>query len=141
VPHEHQLKSQRQHAALNQLLNTTTEESARWRPDPSIPPQLQSKPWPIRYKRERQIDEFYQYEGQSRGGKIRVSRNKETGEVIEVIRKKRYADLNVANGGEPFDFRVSLSTEEQCESLPCRSCRPLDQKSYDRNRSSPLSQA
>jgi hypothetical protein len=98
----------------------TTDGSNRWRPDPSRPAHSQSKPWPIYYKRERQIDEFYQYEGQSRSGKVRVSRargaNGEAGEVIDVIRKKRYADLNVANPGEAFDYRVSLSTEEKCES-------------------------
>ena len=51
------------------------------------------------------------------GGKIRVSRDR-SGRVIEngVIRKKRIGDVNVYSPREAFDWRVSVSTEEPCES-------------------------
>jgi hypothetical protein len=62
------------------------------------------------------VDEFHRVGGGGGGGgKLRVSRDAQTGEVIACIRKQRFRDLNVVNSTEIFDFRVSVSSEENCE--------------------------
>jgi hypothetical protein len=45
-----------------------------------------------------------------------------TGEVVACIKKRKVADLNVANGLEALDFRVSVSTEESCKSADGHAC-------------------
>jgi hypothetical protein len=48
-----------------------------------------------------------------------VSTEKDTGKVLACIKKRKVADMNVANGKEQLDFRVSVSTEENCQCEPC----------------------
>ena len=105
-----ELSSQQQHFGLNKLLNLTTEESGNPPHNPADP--HAQRPWPIRYKRERQKDLFYQYPDNKRGGKCRVSRDLATGEIIGIVRKKRLGDMNIANSCEMFDMRVSVNVEE-----------------------------
>ncbi|KAI9635602.1 CYTH-like domain-containing protein [Dioszegia hungarica] len=102
--------SKAQHTSLNQLLNEATAQSHASRSgfDLADP----ARPYPIKFFRARQADTFYASPGNS---KTRVSRDMATGEVVACIKKRKVADLNVANGLEALDFRVSVSTEESCE--------------------------
>lgn len=87
------------HATLNRLLNSTVESSQR-------------SPTPLRFFRAQQIDSFYQ----ARGGKVRVSRDRQGNVVPDgVVRKRRLGDLNVVSPREAFDFRISANVEEPAE--------------------------
>ncbi|BEI80691.1 hypothetical protein CcaverHIS002_0112200 [Cutaneotrichosporon cavernicola] len=89
------------HKWLNEVLNQQVEATA-------------NTPHPLRYKRERQIDEFHK----TRAGKVRVSREMENGKagrVIAVVRKNRLGDLNVVSPNHPFDWRISCNVEEPVE--------------------------
>ncbi|GMK57790.1 hypothetical protein CspeluHIS016_0406240 [Cutaneotrichosporon spelunceum] len=89
------------HKWLNEVLNKQVEAAA-------------GTPHPLRYRRERQIDESHR----TRAGKVRVSREMENGKagrVIAVVRKSRLGDLNVVSPNEAFDWRISCNVEEPVE--------------------------
>lgn len=90
--------SKREHGTLNALLNGTVEHP----PDPMDR---------IMYKRIRQRDSFYRYEGR----RIRVSTLAETGEVTDVIEKTKVDHLNIFCPNSSLDLRISVSTETKCQ--------------------------
>ena len=94
------LQPQEQHANYNKLLNKRVEETgARG---------YQSAP--VRYKHVVLIDEFYSGGGGSE--KIRVTRDKNTGQIIECLAKRRLADLEITSPKRKVDWRVSVNIEQ-----------------------------
>ncbi|WVF70428.1 hypothetical protein IAT40_005218 [Kwoniella sp. CBS 6097] len=92
-----------QYRVLNNLLNSAVQGSQ----------QLPRSEGRVQFSRSKLNDSFYGLGG-NRGGKVRVSRDRETGRVVEggVIKKKRIADLNVYCPNMPFDWRISVNVEE-----------------------------
>lgn len=90
--------SKTQHGTLNALLNGIVENP----PDPNDR---------IKYKRIRQKDSFYRFAGQ----RVRVSELADTGEITEVIEKRKVDHLNIYCPNSPLDLRISVSTETRCE--------------------------
>ncbi|WVQ76623.1 hypothetical protein IAR50_006296 [Cryptococcus sp. DSM 104548] len=94
------------HKSLNALLNRAVESQA------SLPRDAGR----IYFKRSKLIDSFYEVKEEGGGGgKVRVSRDKMTGEVVESVRKRRVGDCNVFCPQSVYDFRISVNTEEPCE--------------------------
>ncbi|WVO15693.1 hypothetical protein L204_103354 [Cryptococcus depauperatus] len=108
------------HKSLNDLLNRATESQMK----------LSSNAGRLEFSRHRLTDSFYDTGGH--GGKVRVSRNTKTGEVVACIRKKRIADMNVFCPGMPYDLRISVSVEEPCNipSSSPKGTRIKDRASY-----------
>ncbi|WVR04285.1 hypothetical protein IAU60_001285 [Kwoniella sp. DSM 27419] len=94
-----------QYKVFNNLLNQAVQTSQ------SLP----SSQGKVHFSRSKLNDSFYGSGG--RGGKIRVSRDRETGQIIPggVITKRRVADLNVYCPNMPFDWRISINVEQPCE--------------------------
>lgn len=87
-------------------------------------------PLPLYFQRVQQVDSFYN----ARGGKVRVSRDRE-GNVVKngVIRKRRLGDLNIVSPREAFDWRISCNVEEVVE-MPdgeALSARDKDRACYE----------
>ena len=95
--------TQSQHANYNKLLNARVEEQSS--------PEYQGVP--IRYKHTYELDAFHE----TTAGRIRVTytmdktRKNKTLKENGCVLKHRLADLNVFWPNQPFDFRVSVSTE------------------------------
>ncbi|ODN96580.1 hypothetical protein L198_04296 [Cryptococcus wingfieldii CBS 7118] len=92
------------HKSLNNLLNRAVESQA------SLPRDAGR----IYFKRSRLVDSFYDL-GNEGGGKVRVSRDMKTGDVVESVRKRRVGDCNVYCPGSAYDLRISVNVEEPCE--------------------------
>ncbi|KAK8846599.1 hypothetical protein IAR55_005685 [Kwoniella newhampshirensis] len=92
-----------QYRVFNNLLNSATQTSI------TLPPHAGR----VHFSRSKLTDSFHGNGGRS--GKLRVSRDRETGEVVHVVRKRRVADMNVFCPGSPFDWRISVNVEEPCE--------------------------
>ncbi|WWC67503.1 uncharacterized protein I206_101411 [Kwoniella pini CBS 10737] len=109
-----------QHKVLNNLLNQAAQQSV------SLPPE-QGR---VNFSRSKLTDSFHGQGG--RGGKIRVSRSRETGEVVEVVKKRRIADMNVFCPGAAFDWRISVNVEEPYDmpDSPPTMTRDKDRASY-----------
>ncbi|OCF34019.1 hypothetical protein I316_04365 [Kwoniella heveanensis BCC8398] len=92
-----------QYRVLNNLLNSAVQGSQ----------QLPRSEGRVQFSRSKLNDSFYGYGGRG-GGKVRVSRDRDTGRVVEggVIKKRRVADLNVYCPNMPFDWRISVNVEE-----------------------------
>ncbi|TDL22201.1 mRNA capping enzyme [Rickenella mellea] len=88
-----------QHKHFNQLLNSL-EASSRLPSHPTSP---------LRYTHTKLVDTFYG--GDSRDGKIRVTRDEKTGEVKECMRKVRLGDLEVFSPKRHADWRISVNVE------------------------------
>ncbi|WWD00125.1 hypothetical protein V866_007033 [Kwoniella sp. B9012] len=92
-----------QHKTLNNLLNQAAQSSVNLAPQQGR----------VKFSRSKLTDSFHGAGG--RNGKVRVSRSRETGEVVEVVKKRRVADMNVYCPGAAFDWRISVNVEEPCE--------------------------
>nr|XP_031858658.1 uncharacterized protein CI109_005893 [Kwoniella shandongensis]KAA5525730.1 hypothetical protein CI109_005893 [Kwoniella shandongensis] len=92
-----------QYRAFNNLLNSAAQTSI------SLPPHAGR----VHFSRSKLTDSFHG--GGGRQGKVRVSRDRDTGEVVQVVKKRRVADLNVYCPGWPFDWRISVNVEEPCD--------------------------
>lgn len=71
---------------------------------------------PIRYSHTREADFFHQGNVQTGGGKVRVTRDQKTGNVLRTVKKERIADMNIYSPKRKFDWRISVSTEQKGES-------------------------
>ncbi|WVQ97486.1 hypothetical protein IAU59_004600 [Kwoniella sp. CBS 9459] len=93
-----------QYRALNNLLNSAVQGSQ----------QLPRSEGRVQFSRSKLNDSFYGSGGSRGGGKVRVSRDRDTGRVVEggVIKKRRVADMNVYCPNMPFDWRISVNVEE-----------------------------
>jgi len=65
---------------------------------------------PVRYKHVVLIDEFYS--GGSGSEKIRVTKDKNTGQIIETLAKRRVADLEITSPKRKIDWRISVNIEQ-----------------------------
>ncbi|KAI9095145.1 CYTH-like domain-containing protein [Phlyctochytrium arcticum] len=83
--------SMAQHAHFNRLLNGLMQPGCK-----------------TRYVHTKEIDQYYQSGG---GNKTRVSRDQKTGQVREVIMKKRIADIEIHLPNSPLDCRISVNWE------------------------------
>ena len=100
--------SQRQHKHFNTLLNRRVEASASSSYTGS----------PIRYAHTREVDSFHPL---TSNRKVRVTRNQKTGMVERVVEKTRVADMNIMSPKRCFDWRISVSLENQGLSFPLSS--------------------
>ncbi|WRT65195.1 uncharacterized protein IL334_002138 [Kwoniella shivajii] len=109
-----------QHRTLNGLLNEAAQQSVTLSPERGR----------VHFSRSKLTDSFHG--GGGRQGKVRVSRNRETGQVVEVVRKRRIADLNVYCPGAAFDWRISVNVEEPyaMPDTPPSLTRDKDRASY-----------
>jgi polynucleotide 5'-triphosphatase len=65
---------------------------------------------PVRYKHVVLVDEFYS--GGSGSERIRVTRDKSTGQIIESLAKRRVADLEITSPKRKVDWRISVNIEQ-----------------------------
>ncbi|KAI9318544.1 CYTH-like domain-containing protein [Dichotomocladium elegans] len=94
-----------QHQRFNRMFNELVEKSQK----PGY------KGDRIHYKHTKEIDEYVEQPDRSRfGGKVRVSRDEKTGELLPnaMIKKRRILDLNIYSPSCPFDCRISINTED-----------------------------
>lgn len=77
---------------------------------------------PVRYKHVVLIDEFYSGGGSSE--RIRVTRDKITGQIIESLAKRRVADLEITSPKRKIDWRISVNIEQPIRVSPPLCCRP-----------------
>ncbi|KAF8959556.1 mRNA-capping enzyme subunit beta, partial [Entomortierella lignicola] len=106
--------TQGQHAHFNNILNIRHQESQK----------LEHQ---IVYKHTYEVDQFFS----GPGGKVRVTRNQKTNEVVEngIVRKDRIANLDVYSPKNAFDFRVSVNVEIP---VPAPTGTPQYQRNKDR---------
>ncbi|KAG9315747.1 CYTH-like domain-containing protein [Chiua virens] len=90
-----------QHKHFNTLLNELQRNSS----EPSHPAS------PLEYKHFKLVDSFYPSGDARDREKIRVTREEQTGNVVEITKKKRLGDLNVYCPKRSADWRVSVSLE------------------------------
>ncbi|BFZ63027.1 mRNA-capping enzyme subunit beta [Saitoella coloradoensis] len=117
--------TQRQHRDYNEFLNKQVQESHLSRSTPRAQ---------IEYKHLRQIDKFYPATSSSSSGKLnrtRVSVDKKTGEVLEVIVKEKIADLHVYSPTSIFDWRLTINYEHRVPPPPPH-LAPTAQRDKDR---------
>ncbi|KAJ2727018.1 mRNA-capping enzyme subunit beta [Coemansia sp. Benny D115] len=86
-----------QHAMFNKILNQRVDETRR-------PEHRGSR---VEYRHTKEIDHFYRVDGT----RVRVTTNKESGEIISVITKNRIADLNIYSPRTKLDIRISINEE------------------------------
>lgn len=65
---------------------------------------------PVRYKHVVLIDEFYS--GGNNSERIRVTRDKNTRQIIQSIAKRRVADLEITSPKRKVDWRISVNVEQ-----------------------------
>jgi len=82
------------------MLNRRVEET--------VAPDYKSAP--VRYKHVVLIDEFYS--GGSSAEKIRVTREKNSGQIVESLAKRRVADLEITSPKRKVDWRISVNIEQ-----------------------------
>ncbi|ODQ51285.1 mRNA triphosphatase CET1, partial [Saitoella complicata NRRL Y-17804] len=111
--------TQRQHRDYNEFLNKQVQESHLSRAHRAQ----------IEYKHLRQIDKFYP--ATSGPNRTRVSVDKKTGEVLEVIAKEKIADLHVYSPTSIFDWRLTINYEHRA-SPPPPHLSPTTQRDKDR---------
>ena len=90
---------QNQHKHFNGLLNQRVEAS-----DPT---ESRTR---IRYAHTREVDTFHSL-GENR--KARVTRDQANGQVQRIVEKTRVADMNITSPKRLFDWRISVSLENQ----------------------------
>ncbi|WVQ83876.1 hypothetical protein IAT38_006020 [Cryptococcus sp. DSM 104549] len=103
---------------LNSVLNQAVERQA------SLPRGAGR----VGFSRSKLTDSFYNLRGQ---GKVRVSRDRDTKEVVQVVQKRRIGDLNVYCPGVMYDLRISVNVEEPCD-LPPDYEQPTGMRDKDR---------
>ncbi|KAJ3169423.1 mRNA-capping enzyme subunit beta [Geranomyces variabilis] len=111
-----------QHGHFNRVLNALVQP-----PAPGITP--------LRYIHTNEVDHYHEGGGGDGGrNKIRVSMDQKTGQVREVLCKRRIADLEIHLPNSPLDFRISMSLEMPAPHPPpgsvSRSRRFKDRLSY-----------
>ncbi|CAI2185863.1 14981_t:CDS:2, partial [Funneliformis geosporum] len=104
-----------QHRHFNELLNKRFIETKQ----PSF------KGQPIEYKHTYETDRFY-FVG---NGKIRVTSNQKTGEIIKggIVEKIRVANLDIYSPNTKLDYRISVNLEKPKE-------KPNGPHSFERNK-------
>ncbi|XAO25318.1 mRNA-capping enzyme subunit beta [Cryptococcus bacillisporus CA1280] len=90
------------HRTLNELLNRAVESQS------TLPTGR------LYFSRSKLADSFYDYSEHGHG-KVRVSRDMDSGQVVQAVEKRRIADMNVYCPGMAYDFRISVNTETPCE--------------------------
>ncbi|WWC87344.1 uncharacterized protein L201_002233 [Kwoniella dendrophila CBS 6074] len=111
-----------QHKTLNNLLNQAAQSSVN----------LTSNQGKVHFSRSKLTDSFHGGGSGNRSGKVRVSRSRETGQIVEVVKKRRIADLNVYCPNAAFDWRISVNVEEPYDmpDTPPTMTRDKDRASY-----------
>ncbi|KAG0302390.1 mRNA-capping enzyme subunit beta [Dissophora globulifera] len=111
-----------QHAHFNKTLNWRLEQTRKTEP----------KERQIRYQHTYEIDQFFVGSGNS-GGKVRVTRDQNTKEVIPngIVKKERIADLDIFSPRNAFDFRVSVNIETPIPA-PAQGSAPLFERQKNR---------
>ncbi|KAJ2762748.1 mRNA-capping enzyme subunit beta [Coemansia nantahalensis] len=107
-----------QHAMFNKLLNQRVDEARR--------PEFRGSR--VMYKHTREIDHFYKVDGT----RVRVTRNKETGEVLSVITKNKVADLNIYSPRTKLDIRITINEELPLEMPDTDVHKPILERHKDR---------
>ena len=113
------------HKTMNKHLNETLVESKK------LPPSGQRARVPMEYRHSREIDAFYDLppteiqklppevrERLARSKhrpRVRITKDKQTGDVIAKVIKTSIADLNVYCPNHRYDWRVSINIEFQWE--------------------------
>ncbi|CAG7855175.1 SubName: Full=Related to CTL1-RNA 5`-triphosphatase with manganese-or cobalt-dependent NTPase activities {ECO:0000313/EMBL:CCA75404.1} [Serendipita indica DSM 11827] len=116
--------SARQHEHLNKMLNERVAQTAA--------PSFQHAPLSARHLQT--LDEFFSIPNtQDPEGKLRVSRDAKTGQLIECLIKRRLGDLHVLCPKREVDWRISVNTEEKVDiSMVTDGMRPLYSRRKDR---------
>ncbi|KAJ2080800.1 mRNA-capping enzyme subunit beta [Coemansia sp. RSA 988] len=107
-----------QHAMFNKLLNQRVDETRR--------PEFRGSR--IVYKHTREVDHFYRLDGT----RIRVTKDKESGEVISVITKNKVADLNIYSPRTKLDIRITINEEQTLEMPDTEAHKPILVRHKDR---------
>ncbi|KAJ2389597.1 mRNA-capping enzyme subunit beta [Coemansia sp. RSA 2611] len=110
--------TQQQHAKFNQLLNQRVDETRR----------AEFRGARVEYRHTREIDHFYRINGT----RVRVTRNKETGEVLQVITKSKIADLNIYSPRTKLDIRITINEERPLEIPDTEANKPILERHKDR---------
>ncbi|KAJ1951870.1 mRNA-capping enzyme subunit beta, partial [Dipsacomyces acuminosporus] len=107
-----------QHAQFNKILNQRVDETRR--PD--------FKGSRVEYKHTKEIDHFYRIDGT----RIRVTTNKESGDVIGVITKNKIADLNIYSPRTKLDIRITINEESPIAKPDVEGNKPILERHKDR---------
>lgn len=91
----------------------------------------QQSPHPIAYTHLHELDTFVALPGAG-NRKVRIRRNKKTGQIVDIVEKRRLADLNVYCPMRRFDYRLSISEE-----IPSEHCS-VDGGALSSNLTDPL---
>ncbi|KAJ1727195.1 mRNA-capping enzyme subunit beta [Coemansia biformis] len=110
--------TQQQHAMFNKLLNQRVDEARR----------ADFRGSRIMYKHTREVDHFYKVDGM----RVRVTRNKETGEVLGVITKNKVADLNIYSPRTKLDIRITINEEHKLDMPDMEEHKPILERHKDR---------
>ncbi|KAI7834158.1 CYTH-like domain-containing protein [Kickxella alabastrina] len=107
-----------QHAVFNKILNQRVDETRR--------PEFRGSR--VEYKHTKEIDHFYKVDGT----RVRVTTDKESGEVLSVITKNRVADLNIYSPRTKLDIRITINEEQPMEKPDMEANKPILERHKDR---------
>ncbi|KAJ1813365.1 mRNA-capping enzyme subunit beta [Coemansia sp. RSA 2599] len=107
-----------QHAMFNKLLNQRVDETRR--------PEFRGSR--VEYKHTKEIDHFYKVGGT----RVRVTTDKESGQVLSVITKNRIADLNIFSPRTKLDIRITINEERPMEMPDTEANKPILERHKDR---------
>ncbi|KAJ2005678.1 mRNA-capping enzyme subunit beta [Coemansia thaxteri] len=107
-----------QHAMFNKLLNQRVDETQR----------ADFRGSRIEYKHTKEIDHFYLVNGT----RLRVTTDKESGQVLAVITKTRIADLNIFSPRTKLDIRITINEEQTLERPDVDAHKPILVRHKDR---------
>ncbi|KAJ2685739.1 mRNA-capping enzyme subunit beta [Coemansia spiralis] len=107
-----------QHAMFNKLLNQRVDETRR--------PEFRGSR--IEYKHTKEIDHFYRVDGT----RLRVTTDKESGQVLAVITKTKIADLNIFSPRTKLDIRITINEESTMERPDMDANKPILVRHKDR---------
>ncbi|KAJ2888116.1 mRNA-capping enzyme subunit beta, partial [Coemansia aciculifera] len=107
-----------QHASFNKLLNHRVDETRR--------PEFRGSR--IEYKHTKEIDHFYRVDGT----RIRVTTDKESGQVLGVITKNKIADLNIYSPRTKLDIRITINEEQALDRADIDAHKPIMERHKDR---------
>ncbi|KAJ1951434.1 mRNA-capping enzyme subunit beta [Linderina macrospora] len=110
-----------QHAHFNKLLNQRVDETRR--------PEFRGTR--VAYKHTKEVDHFYRVDGT----RVRVTTNKETGQIMGVITKNRIASIDIYSPRTKLDIRISINEEQplsrpNTEDMKVQAERHKDRLSY-----------
>ena len=94
----------------------------------------QSSTAPLSARHLQTLDEFFAApNSHDAEGKLRVSRDAKTGQLIECLIKRRLGDLHVLCPKREVDWRISVNTEEKADiAMVTDGMRPLYSRKKDR---------